>query len=88
MTIENGGSYDQINKWEWDVETPIDKWAEPIKSMMKKETSLLLTLEPEQIYSSVRNVEKLATVISLHGNKFPVLFCGQRGRDNERRVTL
>ena len=56
--------------------------------MMKKETSLLLTLEPEQIYSSVRNVEKLATVISLHGNKFPVLFCGQRGRDNERRVTL
>ena len=44
--------------------------------MMKEETGLLLTLEPEQIYSSVRNVEKVATVISLHGNKFPVLFCG------------
>ena len=32
---------------------------------MKERTSLALTLEPEQIYSSVRNVEKVATVISL-----------------------
>ena len=77
-----------MNKWEWDVEMPIDKWAEPIRSMMKEETSLPLTLEPEQIYSSVRNVEKVAYRNKLHTIDFPVLFRGQRGRENERRVTL
>ena len=53
--------------------------------MMKEETSLLLTLEPGQIYSSVRNVEKVA-----YRNKSTreVLFRGQRGRDDERRVML
>ena len=65
MTSEDGGSYDKMNKWEWIAETPIDKWAEPIRSMMKKETILLLTSEPGQIYSSVRNVEKVA-----YRNKF------------------
>ena len=44
---------------------PIDKWAERTRSMMKEETGLLLTLEPGQIYSSVRNVEKVA-----YRNKF------------------
>ena len=42
-----------MNKWGRGVEMLIDKWARSVKFMMKEETSLSLTLEPEQIFSSV-----------------------------------